>query len=140
MIIKYEDFKKINQGLVRNSINILNFETFVEQKCEAQQSNLKKYVKKFDDYCQTNVKSLADFNLKFSNIIKGSGIQIDNQEILDYLENEFDIEIKDNPDFFIWDIKLKLGTVRIVTNSDKQTEWESNANHILNKTGFNLVN
>ena len=78
-----------------------------------------------------------DFNERFAAYLEPGfyGCEIDDPEILDYLATEFDKEIAVNPDFQYAQIKLKFGTSRVYTNSDKsiEDEWERHIDAILRK-------
>jgi len=68
----------------------------------------------------------VEFNIKYKNYLKeGSyGMDITDNNIINYLDKEFSKEIKINPSFMFSQIKIKLGTTRIYTNSNKNREWE----------------
>ena len=74
-----------------------------------------------------------DFNERFAAYLEPGfyGCEIDDTEILDYLAAEFDKGIAVNPDFQYAQIKLKFGTSRVYTNSDKSDELERHIDTIL---------
>ena len=67
-----------------------------------------------------------EFNIKHINYLKNgtSGMDITHNKIIKYLDKEFTKEIKINPSFMFSQIKIKLGTTRIYTNSNKNRDWE----------------
>ena len=67
-----------------------------------------------------------EFNIKYINYLKNGtfGMDITQNKIIKYLDKEFTKEIKINPSFMFSQIKIKLGTTRIYTNSNKNKEWE----------------
>jgi hypothetical protein len=145
-ILGYEEFKKINQELI-NRLSLYNYETFVttnkNKQIQSEDIQIEDInVEKFNDFCTcTNENmTLIDFNYNFKDYIKGRGLSIINQGVIDYLFKEFSEEIKNNPAFYIYEVKFKLGEIRITTNSQYQKRWESEVTKIMQNTGFDLVN
>nr|WP_315195359.1 hypothetical protein [uncultured Flavobacterium sp.] len=70
--------------------------------------------------------TINDFNNKWKANLRerAVGLEIENAKVVDYLDQEFLKEIITNPYFEFTQIKIKVGTTRIYSNSDKQTEWE----------------
>lgn len=78
-----------------------------------------------------------EFNLKFENYIppRWYGMAIQDSEVIDYLDKEFQKEIAENPenDFEIYQIKMKFHYPCVYTNSPKNPEWERAIIEILKK-------
>lgn len=70
--------------------------------------------------------TINDFNNKWKANLRERAVvlEIENAKVVDYLDQEFLKEIITNPHFEFTQIKIKVGTTRIYSNSDKQTEWE----------------
>lgn len=76
---------------------------------------------------------IEEFDKKWEKYLEEGfyGLAIDNEKIIDYIDSEFDKEIKINPNFKFYQIKIKFGTSRVYADSDKTTEWENKINEIL---------
>ena len=76
-----------------------------------------------------------EFNKKYSAYLEERfyGLDIDHPEVIEYLDNEFEKEIEKNPEFQFSQIKMKFGSSRVYTNSDKSSEWESEIVRIFSK-------
>jgi hypothetical protein len=76
---------------------------------------------------------IEEFDKKWEKYLEEGfyGLAIDNEKIIDYIDSEFDEEIKINPNFKFYQIKIKFGTSRVYADSDKTTEWENKINEIL---------
>jgi hypothetical protein len=74
-----------------------------------------------------------EFNEKWKVYLRerGVGLQIDDDRVLKYLNEEFSKEINSNPLFIFGQIKIKFETTRIYANSSKKTEWEKAIDQIL---------
>ena len=74
-----------------------------------------------------------DFNEKYEKYLEDGhyGLDIDDLDVVTYLDREFQKEIKFNKDFSFSQIKLKFGRARVYANSDKCFEWEDVINKIL---------
>jgi hypothetical protein len=72
-----------------------------------------------------------DFITKYKPITKGEFFKFDNCNIFKYLDEEFENELINNPNFFIWYIKLKFGKIRISSNSNNNIYWEQQIEKIL---------
>jgi hypothetical protein len=59
------------------------------------------------------------------------GMAIMDEEVIAYMTDEFEKEIEHNPGFEFAQIKLKFGTSRVYTKSDKSPEWEEHIDFIL---------
>ena len=70
-----------------------------------------------------------EFNKKYSAYLEKRHyrLDIDHPEVVDYLDKEFDKEIGKNPEFQFSQIKMKFGSSRAYTTSDrsKNFEWEA---------------
>jgi hypothetical protein len=76
-----------------------------------------------------------EFNKKYSAYLEERhyGLDIDHPEVVDYLDKEFDKEIVKNPEFQFSQIKMKFGSSRVYTTSDKISEWEAEIDRIFSK-------
>jgi len=76
-----------------------------------------------------------EFNKKYSAYLEERfyGLDIDHPEVIEYLDKEFEKEIEKNPEFQFSQIKMKFGSSRVYTNSDKSSEWESEIVRIFSK-------
>ena len=76
-----------------------------------------------------------EFNKKYSAYLEERfyGLDIDHPEVVDYLDKEFDKEIVKNPEFQFSQIKMKFGSSRVYTTSDKSSEWETEIDRIFSK-------
>ncbi len=76
-----------------------------------------------------------EFNKKYSAYLEERhyGLDIDHPEVVDYLDKEFDKEIVKNPEFQFSQIKMKFGSSRVYTTSDKISEWETEIDRIFRK-------
>jgi len=79
--------------------------------------------------------TLTEFNEKWKEYLEDGfyGLTIHDEDVIKYIDNEFEKEIKVNPSFIYSQIKLKFGTSRVYANSDKIFEWENEINKILKK-------
>ena len=75
----------------------------------------------------------GEFNEKWKIYLKeeGYGLQINDDRVIKYLDEEFLREINSNPLFIFGQIKIKFGTTRIYSNSSKNHEWEQAIDRIL---------
>jgi hypothetical protein len=76
-----------------------------------------------------------EFNKKYSAYLEERfyGLDIDHPEVVEYLDKEFDKEIVKNPEFQFSQIKMKFGSSRVYTTSDKISEWETEIDRIFSK-------
>ena len=76
-----------------------------------------------------------EFNKKYSAYLEERfyGLDIDHPEVVDYLDKEFEKEIGENPEFQFSQIKMKFGSSRVYTTSDKSSEWEAEIDRIFRK-------
>ena len=76
-----------------------------------------------------------EFNKKYSAYLEERhyGLDIDHPEVVDYLDKEFEKEIEKNPEFQFSQIKMKFGSSRVYTTSDKSSEWETEIDRIFSK-------
>lgn len=76
-----------------------------------------------------------EFNSKWFNYLEDGhyGMAIEDEEVIDYLDGEFEKEIKENSNFIYAQIKIKFGSSRVYANSDKTFLWENKINEILSK-------
>jgi hypothetical protein len=81
------------------------------------------------------ITTSAEFNKKYSNYLEPRfyGLDIDNPMVVQYLDSEFEKEIKQNHTFQYSQIKLKFGRTVIYCSkeSDGVREWEEKINEIL---------
>ena len=76
-----------------------------------------------------------EFNKKYSAYLEERfyGLDIDHPEVIEYLDNEFEKEIERNPEFQYSQIKMKFGSSRVYSTSDKSSEWEDEIDRIFRK-------
>lgn len=76
-----------------------------------------------------------EFNKKYSAYLEERfyGLDIDHPEVADYLDKEFEKEIEKNPEFQFSQIKMKFGSSRVYSTSDKSSEWEAEIDRIFSK-------
>lgn len=76
-----------------------------------------------------------EFNKKYSAYLEERhyGLDIDHPEVIDYLDKEFEKEIEKNPEFQFSQIKMKFGSSRVYSTSDKSSEWEDEIDRIFRK-------
>ena len=76
-----------------------------------------------------------EFNKKYSAYLEERfyGLDIDHPEVVDYLDKEFEKEIEKNPAFQYSQIKMKFGSSRVYSTSDKSSEWEDEIDRIFRK-------
>lgn len=74
-----------------------------------------------------------EFNEKWKIHISeaASGLQINDDKVIKYLDEEFLNELISNHFFKFSQIKIKFGTTRIYSNSYKNHEWEQAIDRIL---------
>lgn len=74
-----------------------------------------------------------EFNEKYSKYLEPGhyGMDIFYPEVIDYLDREFEQEIKVNPEFSYSQIKVKFGTSRIYVNSKNASKWETEVDKML---------
>ena len=67
-----------------------------------------------------------EFNEKYKDFLEPRfyGLAIDRNNIVRYLDKEFEKEIKVNPDFTYAQIKLKFGNPCVYAETIKCAEWE----------------
>lgn len=77
--------------------------------------------------------TISEFNEKWKVYLRESavGLQIDDDRVIDYLNEEFLKETSLNPLFIFGQIKIKVGTARVYSNSMKNIEWELAIDRIL---------
>jgi hypothetical protein len=68
-----------------------------------------------------------EFNEKWKIYLKTGfyGMDIENEKIIKFLDEEFLKEIKSNPFFKYSQIKMKFGKIRIYADCSKINEWEN---------------
>lgn len=76
-----------------------------------------------------------EFNKKYSAYLEERfyGLDIDHPEVIEYLDKEFEKEIEKNPAFQYSQIKMKFGSSRVYSTSDKSSEWEAEIDRIFSK-------
>lgn len=76
-----------------------------------------------------------EFNKKWQVYIRESGpgmeFEFNDDRAIKYLDEEFSKEVITNPNFWYSQIKIKIGTARVYTNSSKKAEWEQAIDQIL---------
>lgn len=78
--------------------------------------------------------TLDEFNQKWKLQLeeKAIGLDINDNKAIEYLDYEFEKEVKKNPNFKFTKIKLKFNRVVIYTNSDNKTKWVNELTALLN--------
>ena len=76
-----------------------------------------------------------EFNKKYSAYLEErfDGLEIGHPEVIEYLDKEFEREIEENPGFQYSQIKMKFGSSRVYSTSDKSSEWEAEIDRIFSK-------
>ena len=76
-----------------------------------------------------------EFNKKYSAYLEEGhyGLDISHPEVVEYLDREFEREIEENPGFQYSQIKMKFGSSRVYSTSDKSSEWEAEIDRIFRK-------
>ena len=76
-----------------------------------------------------------EFNNKYKNHLDHGfyGLVIDDKEVVEFLDKEFSKSIEKDSNFRYSQIKLKFGSSRVYTSSDKNNEWEEVIDKILKK-------
>lgn len=76
-----------------------------------------------------------EFNKKYSAYLEERhyGLDISHPEVVEYLDKEFEREIEKNPVFQYSQIKMKFGSSRVYSTSDKSSEWEDEIDRIFRK-------
>lgn len=84
------------------------------------------------------MKIVSDFNEKWkSYLLNGAyGLNIEDERVVRYLDDEFEKEVKINPKFQYRQIKVKCGTCRVYANSLKDKEWEAKVDEIINSNSY----
>lgn len=74
-----------------------------------------------------------EFNEKYADHLEPRhyGMSIHDPDAIDYLDQEFEKEIKVNPDFKFTQIKTKFNWVCVYCTSDKRHEWEKKMKEII---------
>jgi len=74
-----------------------------------------------------------EFNKKWEkHLEKGHyGMDIHNDEVIDYMDKEFTEEVKTNPNFTYTQIKLKFNMARVYVESDNASKWEKAIDEML---------
>ena len=86
---------------------------------------------------ECDVVDTFDFDVKYKEYLEEGfyGLAINDVDVIKYLDKEFEVEIEENPDFQYSQIKLKFGSARVYTTSEKNSMWEKSIDNILfNKT------
>jgi len=83
--------------------------------------------------------TVEGFNDKWSDYLEDRhyGLAFDDEEVIKYLDSEFEKEILVNPDFSYSQIKLKFGMSRVYAYSDKTNVWEEEIDKMLK--GNNVI-
>jgi hypothetical protein len=80
-----------------------------------------------------NFRNCTEFNEKWKRFLKegAPGAEIENMEVLKYLDSAFITELKVHRSFEYSQIKLKLGKCRVYSSSINKGRWEKRINAIL---------
>ena len=76
-----------------------------------------------------------EFNKKYSAYLEERfyGLAISHPEVVEYLDKEFENEIERNPEFQYSQIKMKFGSSRVYSTSDKSSAWADEIDRIFRK-------
>lgn len=79
------------------------------------------------------MKTAKEFNEKWADKIepKFRGLEINNEKVVEYLDKEFEEEVKTNSHFKFAQVKSKWGSTRIYAESDNTYKWEEAIDKIL---------
>ena len=82
---------------------------------------------------RSNGLTVNQFNAKYKNFLEPGfyGLDIVDQDVIDYLDAEFEKEIAVNEKFDYAQIKMKFGSCRVYATSDKTGRWEAKINELL---------
>jgi len=77
-----------------------------------------------------------EFNEKWNGYLEDGfyGMAIEHPKVIDYLDKEFEKEVKENPSFNYAQIKMKFGSSRVYANSDNTQIWEAEVDKLVNGT------
>ena len=80
--------------------------------------------------------TIEEFNDKYKDHLEPGhyGLDINNPDVIQYLDLEFKKEIERNPGFRFAQIKLKFNYARMYTNSGLNHKWEEAIDRMLNNT------
>lgn len=83
------------------------------------------------------IRTIDEFNNKWGKYLGLGhyGIDIANPLVIKYLDSEFEIEIKSNPSFEYYQIKLKFGMARVYTSSEKDNHWQTEIDKMMGNKG-----
>lgn len=75
----------------------------------------------------------TEFNEKYKNHLgeRHYGMSIHNEDVINYLDGEFEKEIIENPEFEFYQIKTKFNFPCVYSTSNKNKEWEEKIKKIL---------
>ena len=76
-----------------------------------------------------------EFNKKYAEYLEHRfyGMAIQDEEVIAFLDREFEKEIEVNPDFQYSQIKTKFGNACVYCNSNKEEYWVAAVNSILER-------
>lgn len=74
-----------------------------------------------------------EFNSKWKDHLEEGhyGLAISHPKVIEYLDREFEQEVKVNPEFEYSQIKLKFGIAVVYSNSKQVIQWEDQIDQIL---------
>ena len=83
---------------------------------------------------KTSNMNAAEFNAKWKDYLEPRfyGLAIDNQEVINFLDKEFEKETSINPNFRYSQIKKKFNSVKVYTNTEHNSHWAKEISKILN--------
>jgi len=75
----------------------------------------------------------TEFNDKWSKYLEDGhyGMAIENPKVIEYLDKEFEKEVKHNKSFTYSQIKTKFGSSRVYCSSEKSFKWEMEIDQLL---------
>lgn len=86
--------------------------------------------------CGVIIMTCDEFNEKWNKYLEDGfyGMAIEHPQVIEYLDKEFEKEVKINTSFNYAQIKVKFGSSRVYANSDKTSVWEDEVNRLVNAT------
>lgn len=83
-----------------------------------------------------------EFNSKYKDYLEEGhyGLDIENTEVVEYLDKEFEEEIKNNPSFKYAQIKTKYNWSCVYASGDKTPTWRNEIDRILQKKSLPCEN
>lgn len=86
-----------------------------------------------DKYRKKHKLTVDGFNAKYKNFLENGhyGLAINDEDVIVYLDKQFEIEVAHNPKFSYSQIKIKFGHTSVYAQSEKTHTWESEINKMI---------